>query len=121
MERNFGYTFTIVLAIIASYPILYDKPINVYFTILAIFMLGLTIFMPHKLFIPAKLWLNFAIIISHITSPIIMILIYIISLMPSSLIIRILGIDLLELKIDKKKDTYWKDAEPFDEKLDKQY
>ena len=27
----------------------------------------------------------------------------------------------LEKKIDKKKDTYWKDAEPFDEKLDKQY
>ena len=50
-----------------------------------------------------------------------MILIYLISLMPSSLIIRILGIDLLELKIDKKKDTYWKDAEPFDEKLDQQY
>ena len=42
-----------------------------------------------------------------IIAPIIMAFVYFIFLTPISLIVRVFGKDLLGVKFDKKKDTYW--------------
>lgn len=121
MEKNFGYTFFIVSIIIGIYPLLNGNEVNLFFLGLAIFFLFMSLLAPNKLFIPAKIWLNFGRFLGKFTSPIIMILTYILSVVSVGLLLRVLRIDILDIRINKNKKSYWKKSAKYDESLDNQF
>ena len=64
--------------------------------------------MNSKLLTPLnKLWFKFGMILGAIVTPIVMGLIFFLVVTPIGLIMRIMGKDLLNIKYDKKKNTYW--------------
>ena len=54
-----------------------------------------------------KLWFKFGIALGAVIAPIVMSIIFFLAITPIGLLMKILGKDLLNKKINKKKNTYW--------------
>ena len=67
----------------------------------------ITISFTRLLKLPNKIWLKFGEILSYITSPIIMFLIFVTAFLPTKIILMIFNKKLLNDKINKNKKTYW--------------
>ena len=65
------------------------------------YFLFLGIFIPQLLFIPNKLWFKIGIFLGSIVSPIVMGLIFFLTVTPIGIIMRILGKDILNQEIKK--------------------
>ena len=106
-NRSFGILFFIVFLLIGLYPILNEGKPNIYFLLLSLpfIILGL---LNSKFLTPLnKAWLKLGEILGMIIAPIIMAIVYFFILTPISLLVRILGKDLLSIKFNKKLETYW--------------
>tara|TARA_B100001057_G_scaffold325251_1_gene325466 strand:+ start:1362 stop:1742 length:381 start_codon:yes stop_codon:yes gene_type:complete len=106
-NKSFGLLFFVVFLIIGLWPLKNGEILNFYFiTASVIFLLlGLT---NSKLLTPLnKSWIKLGEILGIIIAPIVMALVYFVILTPISIIVRILGKDLLNLKFLKEKETYW--------------
>jgi hypothetical protein len=71
-----------------------------------IFLL-LALLAPRILSSPNKLWFKFGLLLGSIVAPIVMALIYFVTILPTGLIMRLLGKDLLKPKLDKNAKSYW--------------
>ena len=106
-SRSFGILFSIVFLIIYTY-LFFLYEINLPFLVVISLLLCATAFLyPNILDYPNKIWLKFGLLIGSIISPLVMIIIYIISILPMSLYFKIFKKDLLNIKIDKEIDSYW--------------
>lgn len=108
-EKDFGLVFSIIFGIASIY--FYFRSNNsviffIFFFFLLFFLLS-TLFKPRLLRIPTILWLDLSIIISKITNPIIISLIFFLFLTPVGLILKTLRIDLLKKNINIKLKSYW--------------
>jgi len=106
-NRSFGILFFIVFLIIGLYPIYNSESPNKFFLILSLpfLILGL---LNSKILTPFnRAWIKLGEILGLIIAPVIMALVYFIFLTPISLIVRIFGKDLLDIKFNKKLETYW--------------
>ena len=106
-NRSFGVIFFIVFLILGLWPLKNSGNPNLYIIGLAGIFLVLGI-LNSKILSPFnKAWIKLGEFLGTIIAPIVMALIYFVVLTPISLIVRIFGKDLLELKFLKKKETYW--------------
>ena len=106
-NRNFGLVFFIVFLIISLWPLTYDGPIRNWTTIIAIIFLVLGL-MNSKILTPLNiLWFKFGMLLGSIISPIIIGIVFFAVVTPTGLIMKIFGKDLLNIKSDKNKKTYW--------------
>ena len=106
-NRSFGILFFIVFLIIGLYPIYIGESLNKFFFILSLpfLILGL---LNSKILTPFnRAWIKLGEILGLIIAPVIMALVYFVFLTPISLIVRIFGKDLLNIKFNKKLETYW--------------
>ena len=106
-NRSFGILFFIVFLIIGLYPMYIGESPNKFFFILSLpfLILGL---LNSKILTPFnKAWIKLGEILGLIIAPVIMALVYFVFLTPISLIVRIFGKDLLDIKFNKKLETYW--------------
>ena len=106
-NRSFGLLFFVVFLILGLWPLKNGGNLNFYLiAVSAIFLiLGLvnsTLLSPLN-----SLWIKFGEKLGTIIAPIVMFLVYFAILTPVSFIVRICGKDLLGLKINKNKQTYW--------------
>jgi len=105
--RSFGFVFSVVFLILALYPLTNSEGLHIWaLTLSAIFLL-LALVAPNVLTHPNKLWFKFGILLGSIISPIVMVLVYFIAVLPTGLIMRMLGKDLLKQKFDKNVKSYW--------------
>ena len=106
-NRSFGLLFFIVFLILGVWPLKNGANLNVVLILISgIFLiLGLV---NSKLLTPFnKSWIKLGEVLGMIIAPIIMAIIYFIFLTPISFLVRLAGKDLLSLKFNKKKNTYW--------------
>ena len=106
-NKSFGLLFFIVFLIIALWPLTKGEGIHIYLILISTIFLALGLINSKILSPLNKAWIKFGEILGLIIAPIIMALVYFIILTPISLIVRMLGKDLLGLKFLKKQDTYW--------------
>ena len=106
-ERNFGLVFAAVFVIISLYPLWFGKNIHLWACIIAFIFFFFAIFLPKALIVPNKLWFKFGMLLGAIVSPIIMGIIFFLTVIPTGIIIRLLGKDLLHQKLNKSKKSYW--------------
>ena len=106
-NRSFGLLFFIVFLIIGLWPLKNGDNLNLYFSIASLIFLLLGL-LNSKLLSPLnKIWIKFGEILGIIIAPIIMALVYFVILTPVSLVVRVIGKDLLGLKFTNKQQTYW--------------
>ena len=112
-EKSFGIVFSIVFLIVALYPLISSQGFHLWALIVSTIFLLLAFVAPKTLAIPNKLWFKFGILLGSIIAPIVMALVYFITVLPTGLIMRLLGKDLLKQKLDKNAKSYWvKRTEP---------
>ena len=106
-NRSFGLLFFIVFIVVGLWPVIKGEAANIYLILISLFFLIFGLINSKILSPFNKAWIKFGEILGLIIAPIIMALVYFIILTPISLIVRMLGKDLLGLKFLKKQDTYW--------------
>ena len=112
-EKSFGFVFSIVFLIISLYPLIHSESFRLWSFVISIFFFLLAIFFPKTLSLPNKLWFKFGLLLGSIIAPFVMALVYFATVLPTGLIMRLAGKDLLKQKIDKNTKSYWiKRTEP---------
>ena len=106
-ERNFGLVFAAVFIIISLYPLWFGKNIHLWACIIAFIFFFFAIFLPKVLILPNKLWFKLGSFLGAIVSPIIMGMIFFLTVTPTGMIMRLLGKDILNQKINKTIKSYW--------------
>ena len=106
-NRSFGLLFFIVFIALGLWPISKGENLNIYLTFLSLFFLIFGL-LNSKILTPLnKIWMKCGEVLGYIIAPIVMALVYFVVLTPISLIVRALGKDLLNLKFEENKETYW--------------
>ena len=106
-NRSFGVIFFIVFLVLGLWPLKNSGNPNLYIIGISGIFLVLGI-LNSKILSPFnKAWIKLGELLGTIIAPIVMALVYFVVLTPISLIVRISGKDLLELKFLKKRETYW--------------
>jgi hypothetical protein len=105
--KSFGIVFSVVFLVVSLYPLINSEGIRLWaLSISAIFLL-LAFLSPQVLDLPNKLWFKFGILLGSIIAPIVMALVYFLTVLPTGLVMRLLGKDLLRQKLDKNAKSYW--------------
>ena len=104
--RNFGLTIRIILLVIVGF--LFFKEIASYkiFAYTAVIFIGLGLMIPIILKPIYIIWMVFAVILGWIMTRVILSMVYYFIITPIGIIIRLLGMDFLELKTSNI-DSYW--------------
>ena len=110
-ERNFGLVFSTVFWIVAFIPMVNEGNPRVWAIVVASIFLVLSLALPKLLAPLNKLWFRFGLLLEAIINPIVMSLLFFIAVVPTGLIMRILGKDLLCQKTNKSANTYWNKRE----------
>lgn len=105
--RKFGFVMTVPLAIIGGILYWRQKPAAPYLLILAAFFLFSGFLFPTILRPIEKIWMKIAEFISAIMTRVILFLTFYLVITPVGLILRLIGKDLLEIKFDPNRESYW--------------
>ena len=106
-EKSFGIVFSIVFLIVALYPLITSEGLRIWALVVSIIFFLLAFLAPKILVLPNKLWFKFGLLIGSIVAPIVMAFVYFVTVLPTGLIMRLLGKDLLKQKLDKNAKSYW--------------
>ena len=100
-EKSFGVVFSIVFLIVALYPLITSTGLRIWALVVSIIFFLLAFLAPKILVLPNKLWFKFGLLLGSIVAPIVMAFVYFVTVLPTGLIMRLLGKDLLKQKLDK--------------------
>ena len=105
-NRSFGIVFFTFFLILSIYPLFKDGNFRIWTLILSIVFLILGLLNSSILSPLNKIWFKFGILLGNFISPIVMGIIFFFVVTPTSIIMKILNKDLLNLKKNDKK-SYW--------------
>lgn len=109
--RKFGITMAAVFLIISLLLIIRHKP-GAYWTGLAFCIFFILAVLSPVLLRPIYIfWMKLALVLSRVNTRIILFVLYYLIFTPVALGMKLFGVDLLARKIEKKKQTYWKEKE----------
>lgn len=111
-DRAFGIVFAVVFLIIGLWPLMGDGGVRIWSLSIAGGFLAVAIVCPVILAPLNRLWMRFGLLLHRITNPIIMGLVFFVTVTPTALIMRMLGKDPLNRKIDRDAQSYWIDRRP---------
>ena len=120
-NKSFGIVFFVFFLIISLFPLFKDGNIRIWAMVLAIIFLILGLLNSTILNPLNKIWIKFGILLGTIISPIVMGIVFFVVVTPTSLIMRILGKNLLGLKKDNTKRSYWLERLSIKSKMKNQF
>ena len=106
-NRSFGLIFFIVFIVVGLWPVIKGEAANIYLILISLFFLILGLINSKILSPFNKAWIKFGEILGSVIAPIIMALVFFVFLTPISFLVRVFGKDLLGIKFNKKKTSYW--------------
>ena len=119
-NKSFGIVFSIVFLVIAFWPMLNGNEINYWLLAISIVFLILGL-INSKILTPLnKIWFKFGILLGNVVGPIVMGIIFFLIITPTSIIMKLLGKDLLNLK-KNNNNSYWIEKNNQKSKMKNQY
>ena len=106
-ERSFGLVFAAVFGVVALWPLLDGDDVRVWAAVAAVVFALAALVYPAVLKPLNLVWFKFGLLLHKIVNPIIMGMLFYLTIMPIGLIMRLSGKDILNLKIDKSAPSYW--------------
>ena len=106
-NRSFGIIFSVFFSFLAIYPAFNGSSLNYYLLGIALIFLFLGLINSTVLNPLNILWIKFGELLGTIVAPIVMLMVYIITIVPTGIIMRLFGKDLLNLKYNRKVKSYW--------------
>jgi saxitoxin biosynthesis operon SxtJ-like protein len=111
-ERSFGLVFTCLFLIIGLWPLWAHEAPRWWAGVVAAALLVITLIKPSLFALPNRLWFRFSLLLGAIVSPVVLGLVYFSTVTPIAMIMRALGKDPLQLRIDRTAHSYWIRREP---------
>jgi len=119
-NKSFGIVFFLFFLVVSIFPLFKDEDIRVWALIIAIIFLILGLLNSNVLTPINKMWFKFGILLGSFVSPLVMGIVFFVIVTPTSIIMRLLGKNLLNLKRDNKK-TYWIERSKIKSKMKNQF
>lgn len=114
-DRSFGLTVGGILALIEAYRVWSSGVLDTFGIILLCIAAPLLLFglVYPKILAPLnKAWTKLGFLMFKIVNPIIMFLVYAITIVPIGLLMRLAGKDPMRLKLDREAKSYWIERDP---------
>lgn len=111
-ERAFGLVFAAVFVIVALFPLLGDGGVRYWALGVALVFVAVAFLAPRLLRPLNIVWFRFGLLLHAIVSPLVLGILFFVTVMPTGLIMRLLGKDLLSLRRDESAQSYWIPREP---------
>ena len=119
-NKSFGLVFFVFFFIVSIFPLLNDGNIRIWSLIISIIFLILGI-LNSKILTPLnQVWFKFGILLGRFVSPVVMGVVFFAIVTPTSLIMKVLQKNLLNLKKGNKK-TYWIERSKIKSKMKDQF
>lgn len=111
-ERGFGIVFAVVFAVIGLWPLLDGGPVRIWALAVAGVFLAAGLLVPAVLRPLNRLWFLFGMALHKVVSPLVMGLLFYLTVTPIALIMQIVGKDPLNRRFNKDAKSYWIEREP---------
>ena len=111
-DRSFGLVFAVVFAIIGLWPLTGDGDVRIWSLVVAAGLVVVAFTIPSVLAPLNRLWFRFGLLLSKIMNPLIMGLVFYLTVTPTGFVMRMLGKDLLSRKLDPNARSYWIERTP---------
>ncbi len=111
-DRGFGQVFAGFFAILAAISLWRGSTTWHYTLPVAAIFLIVAYTVPHILGPLNKLWMKFGLLLFKVMNPIVLGLLFFVTIMPIGLVMRAFGKDFLRTKLDRNAKTYWIERTP---------
>ena len=120
-NRSFGILFFLVFLGFGLWPLTNEMSPNIFLFLISVIFLILGL-LNSKLLSPLNnLWIKFGEILGKVIAPIVMAVVYFLILTPISLLVRLFGKDLIEMKFNNNVKSYWIKRKKHLGTMDKQF
>jgi hypothetical protein len=106
-DRSFGLVFTAVFVVIGCLPLLKSGAVHFWALAVAAVFLGFALLAPKVLAPLNRVWTQFGLLLGRVVAPIVLFLVYCIAVVPTGLLMRLMGKDPLHRKFDQAASSYW--------------
>lgn len=111
-DRSFGLVFAGVFAIVAAFPLIGGGGLRLWALLVAVVFLAMALLVPGWLRVPNRLWFRFGLLLGRVVSPVAMGIIFLVTVTPIGIVMRMLGADPLRKTFDDGVDSYWIPVDP---------
>ena len=111
-DRSFGYVFAAFFAIVGLWPLLHGETPRLWSLAIAAAFLVVALVRPALLAKPNRWWMQFGLLLARVVNPLVMGLVFYLTVFPTGAIMRLLGKDPLRLKRDPAAKSYWIERTP---------
>ena len=111
-NRTFGLAFAVLFAVVGFWPLLSGGGYRLWALCLALAFAVVALIAPRLLGPLNLVWFKLGLLLHKITSPVVMGLVYCLAIVPTGLVMRWRGKDLLRLNRDIGAATYWIARDP---------
>jgi hypothetical protein len=111
-DRSFGLVFAVVFAVVALLPLWHGGSPRWWALAVALALVGVAFVRPAILHRLNRLWFRFGLLLSRVVSPIVMAVLFVTTIVPIGLVMRLRGADLLKRSFDPDAETYWIPVDP---------
>lgn len=106
-EKSFGLVFAVVFLIIALFPLLSANQVRLWALGVAAVFAVLAYLCPSLLAPLNRVWFLFGLLLHKIISPVVMAIVFFLTVTPIGLIMRLMGKDPLNQSFDQSSESYW--------------
>lgn len=107
-NKGFGLVFSVFFLLLSLFYFSYENNMYLYLLATSLFFLISSFFFSKILFPFNYIWTRFGILLGKIVSPIVMMFVYFFGVFATKIFLVCFKKDILELKIDNKTISYWK-------------
>ena len=111
-NRATGFVFAAVFAIIALWPLWTSGAIREWALIIAAALAVVTLAIPRALGPLNRAWQGLGVVLHRVVSPLVMGLLFYLTVTPTGLLMRLFGKDPLRLRLDPEAKSYWIERRP---------
>lgn len=106
-NRSFGLVFSAFFCIVALYPVVHGLPLRIWALAVAAAFLAIALIYPRLLEPLNRVWFRLGMLMHKVMSPLILGLLFYLTIAPIGLLMRMSGHDPLRLKRDPNATSYW--------------
>jgi Saxitoxin biosynthesis operon protein SxtJ len=112
-DRSFGLTFAVLFLLVGMWPwVFHGRAVRLWALGVAIALIAAALVAPRLLAPLNKIWFRFGLILHRVINPVVMGIIFSCAVVPTAILLRLRGKDLLRLKRDQESASYWIHRDP---------
>ena len=114
-NRSFGLTVGGILAaigLIRWFWIAHLSWLMLGFLVVGGALVATALIRPGLLALPNRLWTKLGLLMFHVVNPLVMLLLFTVTIVPAGLIMRLVGHDPMRRRFEPEATTYWLDRDP---------